>query len=323
MEYIVREFNVADKDAVIALFNRHCGNDIVYDRWDEPVFSDKFLNSPHFSKDCTFVATLNDEIIGFANGVHRDNIKVGFITMVIVDKKYRRHGIGTVLLENLENALKKYELKRIDCSFFNPINLTWNVPNTNKHQHNNAPGVEYPSAAHEFFLNQGYKAVAKENSYYLDLSQFVIPQEIKDRIEALNEKGITYEFFDKEKHDFKDLFDNLGSELWQEEITRNVYGDDPKPVLVPVYQNQAIGFAGPIYPQPNGRGYFTGIGVHSDFRTHGVGKALFFLLCKYELEFGAKYMTLFTGEENPARRMYEAAGFSIVHSWHIMRKEGL
>ena len=36
---------------------------------------------------------------------------------------------------------------------------------------------------------------------------------------------------------------------------------------------------------------------------------------------GAGYMTLFTGEANPARNIYEAAGFRIVRTWADMRKE--
>ena len=33
------------------------------------------------------------------------------------------------------------------------------------------------------------------------------------------------------------------------------------------------------------------------------------------------YMTLFAGGDNPAGRIYEAAGFAIVKSWATMEKE--
>ncbi len=322
MEILITEFLPNHGDEVIKLFNRHCNSELVYESWTKESFKSLFLNNPNFRNDCTFVAINKGDIIGFANGVVKEEAKTGFITMVIVDEMFRKQGIGTQLLQNLEQALQKYQIKRIDCSFFNPINLVWNVPGTNKHQHPNAPGVEYPSAAYDFFLKHNYRAAAKENSYYLELKQFTLPQDIKERIESLKDKKITFEFFDKEKHQFKDLFDKLGNEQWGTEITSSIYGENPAPVLVPVFENQAIGFAGPIYPQSNGRGYFTGIGIHPDFRAFGVGKALFFLLCDNEQKYGAHYMTLFTGEENPARRMYEAAGFKIVHSWFVMRKEG-
>ena len=35
---------------------------------------------------------------------------------------------------------------------------------------------------------------------------------------------------------------------------------------------------------------------------------------------GASFMTLFTGENNPARNIYEAAGFTVVRTWADMRK---
>ena len=37
-------------------------------------------------------------------------------------------------------------------------------------------------------------------------------------------------------------------------------------------------------------------------------------------ERGARFMSLFTGETNRARSIYESAGFRIVKSWACMRK---
>ena len=48
---------------------------------------------------------------------------------------------------------------------------------------------------------------------------------------------------------------------------------------------------------------------------------LFSELCFGLRELGAGYMTLFTGENNPARRIYETAGFIIVKSWANMKKQ--
>ena len=82
-----------------------------------------------------------------------------------------------------------------------------------------------------------------------------------------------------------------------------------------------MGFTGPLAVQPSGRGYFTGIAVHPDCRGGGAGKVLFSSLCESLRDMGAGYMTLFTGEANPARNIYEAAGFRIVRTWADMRKE--
>ena len=82
-----------------------------------------------------------------------------------------------------------------------------------------------------------------------------------------------------------------------------------------------IGFSGPLKVQKSMRGYFTGIGIHSEYRGYGAGSVLFSALCKHLKDLGAHYMTLFTGENNPARHIYEREGFQIVRSWADMRKD--
>ena len=89
---------------------------------------------------------------------------------------------------------------------------------------------------------------------------------------------------------------------------------------IAVHNGKAVGFTGPIHVQESGRGYFAGIGVHSEYRKYGLGKALFSTLCKSLKEIGAGYMTLFTGETNPARYIYQSAGFKIVKTWSDMDK---
>lgn len=36
---------------------------------------------------------------------------------------------------------------------------------------------------------------------------------------------------------------------------------------------------------------------------------------------GAKFSTLFTGVDNPARKIYERTGFKAVRNWAVMGKE--
>jgi len=319
----IRNFILKDVEDVCHLFN---DQKLIYHPWDRTYFMKKFLENPYFCSDCTFIVTHLDQVIGYGSGLYKKVIvqnevkSIGYVTMVVVSSNYRRKKIGSQLLEKIEAVLNKKGVSRIDCSFFNPINLNWMIPNTNKHEHPNAPGVVYPSDAYHFFLNHGYHAVAKENAYYLKLSEFELPSAIKEKVEDLKEQGITFEYFDQTKHHYGDLFDRLGNEAWKEEITKASV-EKKLPVLTPIYQNEAIGFTGPLYVEENGRGYFTGIGVHPNYRSNGVGKILFFLLCYHLKQLGAIYMSLFTGEENKARRMYENANFKIVKSFYVMRKE--
>ena len=63
-----------------------------------------------------------------------------------------------------------------------------------------------------------------------------------------------------------------------------------------------------------------GIGVDPAHRGHGLGKLLFCKLCAALRDEGAAFMTLFTGENNPARNIYEAAGMRVVRCFSCMRK---
>lgn len=84
---------------------------------------------------------------------------------------------------------------------------------------------------------------------------------------------------------------------------------------------RVVGFAGPVIREESGRGYFAGIGVHPEHEGHGLGSLLFYGLCEAFKEIGTDYMTLFTGSENPALRIYDKAGFRTVKRFAVMRKE--
>ena len=46
--------------------------------------------------------------------------------------------------------------------------------------------------------------------------------------------------------------------------------------------NTVAGFAGPVYPEPTGRGFFAGIGIAPQYQHRHLGKLLFFRLCAEE-----------------------------------------
>lgn len=64
----------------------------------------------------------------------------------------------------------------------------------------------------------------------------------------------------------------IGKRLLWGNIAREDGGD---PVIIAEHNGKAVGFTGPIHVQESGRGYFAGIGVHSEYRKYGLGKALF------------------------------------------------
>ena len=258
-------------------------------------------------------------------------MEVGYITYVLVDKDYRRQKIGKALAEEIEKLLKEVAdvtLTKYEAVFYNPVGLSWIVPGTDGHDHPGIPGVDMLQGGYIFMKNIGYRDFAYQNSYYRCLEGFEFSEKIKAKMEKAKEHGLSITYYDKNRHyDLEELFDNLKNPGWKAAIMGNEAKENPLPLLVAEDASsgdgraKVIGFTGPLTVQESGRGYFAGIGVHTDYRTYGLGSALFSSLCSGLHDMGAEFMTLFTGETNPARNIYESAGFKVVRCWADMRKE--
>ncbi len=287
-----------------------------------------FRNRLSGSGDDIFTVSLLDrEGTAFASGCLEKKSGKRFVTMVIVQKRMRRQGRGREILSALEHILEAEgahgeEKTVFELSFFNPVALIWELPGKKKVTHPNAPGVDVGSGAYLFFKNCGYREFALQNSYYLDLGSFVYPDVFRKKQKRLEEEGITFQVYDRRIHrGMEKLLQESGNPLWEKEILEEPGVEEGGgPVLVPVRDGRVLGFTGPLRIEKSGRGYFAGIAVAEDVRGKGLGKILFYELCKGLREKGAAYMTLFTGENNPARNIYEEAGFRIVRSWSDMRR---
>lgn len=315
---------LADISVGHTLFNSVCEGETVYKKLSLEQFTEQFINDTSNVTKINLSATMGEKVIGFANGCYNKEIQKGYITFVVVEKEYRRKGIGRELLQALECELKKLSETvpfKAEVIFFNPITLTWCVPNTKRHDHPNSPGVDVSADVYLFLKNCGYRDTVYQNSFYQPLDSFYLSDEIKARLAKLSDNDLSICFYDKDKHfGLNELFTNLENEPWREIIMSNVNGENPKPVLIAECKGEVVGFTGPLYVQESGRGYFAGIGVHSEFRKYGLGKSLFYSLCNELKNMGAAFMTLFTGETNPARNIYESAGFKIVRTWADMEK---
>ena len=202
--------------------------------------------------------------------------------------------------------------------FYNPCTLPWIIPNHSPHEHAGVPGVDMESVAYEFFKSIGFDDYAVQRAYYMSLDNFKLPIDFGERKERLKNQGIEICYFDKEKHQgFSQLFDNLKNEGWR----KGVMSRFDEKIVVAVKDNRVIGYTGPLVVSSDGRGTFCGVGVHTDYRSFGIGKVIFLSLCYGLKDMGAEYMSLFTGEENPAKFMYESIGFKLVRKFSCMRKK--
>lgn len=310
-----------DIEEVVALWNSET-KDEIYKPFNLESFTNLFIKTNN-SKN--LVLKKDNEIIGFGNAVFRDNDEKtpGFITAVVIKKAYQRKGYGSKLLKELEDVLRDNNKKYVRQLFLNPILLEWYIPNTNKHDHPGAPAIEYNSSFYLFLLNNGYNVTAgQQDAYYLDLNNFKLPSKVVLRNKENEAKGYYITFYDDQKHyGFKELFEALKNPTWYQAVKNNLAKENPNKMLVVVKDNLIVGWTGPLYTEASGRGYFAGIGVHPNTQGLGLGTSLFNELLYQSSKNGAKFMSLFTGSENLARNIYLKAGFKLVKSFAILRKE--
>lgn len=272
---------------------------------------------------------LSPEKNGFIIGHFDGGIKRYFLTMIVVRKDARRRGIGRGLVDELEKAMEQDAAAHglpaplMEVSYFNPVNITWILPDTPGHIHPNAPGIRLGSGAHLFLKNLEFEDFSYQNSYDLPLNTYVFPAErIRRHIEKMEKAGYQIEFYDPQKHHgMQDLVDDLDNDLWNWQIPAEMAREGgPRPLLIVNDHGRVGGFAGPIVVEPSGRGWLLGIAVHSRCRGAGCATALFNRMCEAFKEAGASYMTFFTAEDNFARKIYEGAGARIKASWADMKR---
>jgi len=309
--------------AVISLWNEVAVRD-GYKELDEDSFRHTFLSNPYFDSENTFVVLDADQVKGFACGCTGDDLPLGhiagYITCIILSDDFRTDEHYRMMLSALEQRFQSLGKKQAEILFFNPMMLPWYIPNTPKHEHNNAPGVPIDGSLYAFLLREGYVERAIECAMYLNLEGFIIPEDVKAKEARASLEQYEVSLFDPAKHDgVDDMLCGFDNPLWQQEISQCVLAEVP--VVIAAHQGKAVGFAGPVIRQPNGRGYFAGIGVHPEHEGHGLGSILFFKLCEAFERIGTAYMSLYTGSTNPAMRIYEKAGFRTVRQFAVMRRE--
>lgn len=320
---MIRNYRPSDDEALLQLWNT-AGVKAGFAPLTMGKFQLLLLKHPEFSPVYTFVLEEKGAVLGFANGCTGDHIPRGdvrgYVSCVILAEEADTDENAGALLDALENAFRKAGRIHSAVTFFNPIRLPWVIPGTDGHQHNNAPGIATDVALYGRMLARGYREATQECAMYMPLADFETPDWIEQRAAKMAAEGYTVARYDPQKHEgLEEMVAALDNSMWSAEIP--AAGKAGMDLLVGLYCNTCAGFTGPVYPEETGRGYFAGIAVAPKYERHGLGKLLFYRLLKREKEVGSKYMSLFTGVDNPARFIYLEAGFQIVRTFSVMLKE--
>lgn len=300
-----------------------------YAAFDYSEFEKALVGHPYFQKAHAFVlktdtgADSGKEVCGFVCGCEGENLPFGrergYFTCLLLEEACDNQEAAELLLAALEDSFRKTGKTCVASTCFNPMKLPWYVPGTEKHQHNNAPGIATDTPLYERMKAFGYQDRNSECAMYLDLEQLRVPERIEELKEKALSEGYSVEWYDKEKHfQLREMVEATGNSMWIEEIP---YAAEQINMLVAVKEHQVAGFTGPVYPEKTGRGYFAGIAVSPLHERHGLGTLLFIRLCEEEKKAGARYLSLFTGVDNHAQKIYREAGFTVKRVFSVMLKE--
>ncbi|MNO22509.1 putative acetyltransferase [compost metagenome] len=318
----IRPFSIEDHSAVVELWNREATK-YDYKPFTEQEFQNTFIDHPYFDADCIWVGCNEKGIVGFAAGCSGDNLSLGdvagYITSVIIDADVASLELYDAFLLLLEERFQQLGKKQADVLFFNPVKLKWNIPSAPQHEHNNAPGISKDQPLYEALIARGYEDRATQCGMYLKLGSFIVPENILGKEAKANRNGYYVTLYAPDLHTgLEATLAALQNPQWEKDVV--AYVKDGAPLVVAVYGNEVVGFAGPIILEPNGRAFFCGIGVHPEHEGHGLGSVLFFRMVEAFQNVGCQYISLFTGSNNPALRIYQKAGFNIEKQFSILRR---
>lgn len=293
-----------------------------------------------------FAARRDGRLIGWAHGAEKLRFLGGetrestpaYLTLVLVEPESRRAGVGTALLDALRRAYADEGKTAMVCSDQNPAHMTWLIPGTPGHDHNNAPGVDEDGMGYPFLLKRGFADRYHEVAMYMALKDYRWSPELDDKRRALLAQGIRTGAYDLSLGDeYDEMCTRVGSEYWRNVLRtelaawrENRPNDDPdlwpdgvKPkgprtLLTATTGGHIVGFTGPVDLQRSGRGWFTGICTDPDYGGRGIASVLFNLLMQAFVDEGAAFCTLFTGRENHAQKIYARAGLRVAARWAVM-----
>ncbi|WP_346780543.1 GNAT family N-acetyltransferase [Paenibacillus sp. PastF-1] len=223
-------------------------------------------------------------------------------------------------VRRMEARFRQLGKRQAEVLFFNPVKLKWNIPSAPQHEHNNAPGISKDQPLYAALIARGYVDRATQCGMYLRLGNFSIPEDIAGKERKANREGYRVALYAPAVHKgLESMLAALQNPQWEKDVV--AYVRDGEPLVAAVYGDEVVGFAGPIILEPDGRAFFCGIGVHPEYEGHGLGSVLFFRMVEAFQNAGCQYISLFTGSNNPALRIYQKAGFHVEKQFSILRRE--
>jgi len=307
----IRPYAGSDEAAVLGVWNSAMFADPI----PATVWRAKVLLDPNFDPEGCLVAEIDGEVRGFllsivrrvpffAEGYQEDR---SWITAFGVEPEWQRQGLGSALLDAAETRLRALGRGSIDISPYIPNYFT--------------PGPDANAYAHgvEFLTNRGFDVLNRPLSMRNELTDFQIPAEIHERVEALAVENIEVRAVTPQ--DIVPVLTFLENHFdweWHREasdIFNSLYNGDGRNVsmLIVTQGDEILGYA-----QHRGE-RFGPFGVRPDLRSKGIGRVLLAYTLR-QMRASGFHVAWFLWTGDNAARLYVRYGFHQVRRFAVLRK---
>lgn len=269
----VRRLQEGDLDNVLSLWNRN----MRFDQLSPELLEEKVWDDKDFSPDLTYVVEHEDQLVGFIMGLIRQAVpeKIGYIKMLVIDKKYQGKGIGARLLKEME--------KMLCTQGVSTIRLFETAPNYL------VPGLDvFYTKGLVFFEKYGYERFGETFNMEarLDAKNF----ETSEKEKELATRGFDFRRATAKDTDVLRTLLEQHWPAWIDEV-QNSLRNNPISLHLAFYQGNPVGFS--AYDCNNrGSGWFGPIGTVPEHRREGIGGILLYRNLKDLQAQGRRFATI-------------------------------
>jgi mycothiol synthase len=255
MDFSIRSYSPDDLPQLVSFLNRNHE----YDSFSDELLKEKLEGDPDWNAKNALICQDNGTIIGFMHVVVRDiyGEKRGYIKLMAVEPSYRRRGVASCLLQQLEAQFQKEKVSAIRI-YDAPFNYFM-------------PGVDprYTEAVC-FAKRMGFQRFGDSINMLVDLSKSNWNTEAEEK--SLAFAGI--EIKRPSQHELEDVLDFVKDNwvLWVNEV-RMAFADNPPSIHVARLDAKIKAFSA-HNANNKGTGWFGPMGTHPDLRGKGIGSIL-------------------------------------------------